>query len=256
METRWNSAYEMIERALILKQSLNCLTQKEGFEGKNIDSNLWGKYEELKRFLQPFYESTVLISRSSYPTLIIVLPIFDKLLSHLKEYESKEIIKKCALNIEEKLLKYKKELNNDIVIFASILDPRLKLEFFEKWDNFQEIKEKFECNFNTNYKSYAISCDVSKTQESNSFTQSLYKKQKVNENDELKTYFEKSLEDYSTDPIVWWNKNKDCFPNISKMAFDYITIPATSVPSEQVFSRAGDLITKKRNRLEKKQLRH
>jgi hypothetical protein len=131
------------------------------------------------------------------------------------------------------------------VIFASILDPWLKLEFFEKWDNFQDIKEKFEYNFSTNYKSYAISCNVSKTQEPNSFTQSLYKKQKVNENDELKTYFEKSLEDYSTNPIDWWCKNKDGFPNISKMAFDYITIPATSIPSEQVFSRAGDLITKK-----------
>ncbi len=99
----------MIERVLILKQSLNCLTQKERFESKNIDSNLWGKYEEIKQFLQPCYESTVLISGSSYQTLIIVLPIFDKLLSHLKEYKSEEIIKKCALNIEEKLLKYKTE---------------------------------------------------------------------------------------------------------------------------------------------------
>ncbi len=77
----------------------------------------------------------------------------------------------------------------------------------------------------------------------------------MNENDELKTYFEKSLENYSTDPIDWWNKNKDYFPNISKMAFDCITIPATSVPNEQVFSRAGDLITKKRNRLEKKTIK-
>ncbi len=141
VETRWNSTCEMIKRAFILKQGLNCLTHKEGFESKNIDSNLWDKYKELKRFLQPFYESTVLISGSSYPTLIIVLPIFDKLLSHLKEYESKEIIKKCALNIEEKLLKYKTELNNDIVIFASILDPRLKLEFFEKRDNFKKLKK-------------------------------------------------------------------------------------------------------------------
>ena len=33
------------------------------------------------------------------------------------------------------------------------------------------------------------------------------------------------------------------------MARDYLAIPATSVPIEQVFSQAGNLITKKRNRL-------
>jgi hypothetical protein len=33
------------------------------------------------------------------------------------------------------------------------------------------------------------------------------------------------------------------------MAFDIMCIPATSVPSEQIFSKARDLITKKRNRL-------
>jgi hypothetical protein len=34
------------------------------------------------------------------------------------------------------------------------------------------------------------------------------------------------------------------------MAMDYHSIPATSVPSEQAFSSASDLITKKRNRME------
>jgi hypothetical protein len=35
------------------------------------------------------------------------------------------------------------------------------------------------------------------------------------------------------------------------MAFDILNIPATSVPIEQIFSKAGDAITKKRNRLSK-----
>ena len=33
------------------------------------------------------------------------------------------------------------------------------------------------------------------------------------------------------------------------MARDFLAIPATSVPVEQILSQAGDLITKKRNRL-------
>jgi hypothetical protein len=35
------------------------------------------------------------------------------------------------------------------------------------------------------------------------------------------------------------------------MAADFLCIPTTSVPTERVFSKAGDLVTKKRNRLSK-----
>jgi hypothetical protein len=40
-------------------------------------------------------------------------------------------------------------------------------------------------------------------------------------------------------------------PNLSKMAADFLFIPSTSVPNERVFSKAGDLVTKKRKRLSK-----
>jgi hypothetical protein len=53
-------------------------------------------------------------------------------------------------------------------------------------------------------------------------------------------------------PLRWWDDHKFEYPLLSLMAFDYAAIPATSVPSERGFSRAGDLITKKRNRLSPK----
>lgn len=51
------------------------------------------------------------------------------------------------------------------------------------------------------------------------------------------------------DPIIWW-KNHCCeFPTLSLMARDFLAIPATSAPSERVFSTCGLIITKKRNRM-------
>ncbi len=39
------------------------------------------------------------------------------------------------------------------------------------------------------------------------------------------------------------------FPKLSKIAKDVLAVTATSVPSEEIFSSSGDLISKKRNRL-------
>ena len=45
----------------------------------------------------------------------------------------------------------------------------------------------------------------------------------------------KSLENVSE----WWNHNSAQFPIVAKLAKQYLCVPATSVPAEQVFSVAG-----------------
>lgn len=49
--------------------------------------------------------------------------------------------------------------------------------------------------------------------------------------------------------LDWWKVNRFYYPLLSKLARRYLCVPATSVPSEQLFSHAGDTVTKKRNRL-------
>ena len=52
------------------------------------------------------------------------------------------------------------------------------------------------------------------------------------------------------DPIKWWfNIGKIQFPLLFHGAQKYQCMIATSVPSERVFSAAGNIITKKRARL-------
>jgi len=52
----------------------------------------------------------------------------------------------------------------------------------------------------------------------------------------------------NTDVYQWWRTNKTFFPILSRMARKYLSIPATSVPSEQLFADAGNKIASKRNR--------
>ncbi len=51
-------------------------------------------------------------------------------------------------------------------------------------------------------------------------------------------------------PLLWWKENQNKYPVLAKLARMYLAIPATSTPSERVFSVASKVISKFRNRLD------
>lgn len=54
------------------------------------------------------------------------------------------------------------------------------------------------------------------------------------------------------DPLVWWKQNGHLFSALSLVAQKHLTGIATSVPSERLFSKAGEVISEKRNRIKPK----
>ena len=63
--------------------------------------------------------------------------------------------------------------------------------------------------------------------------------------DEIENYKKEECADIDN-PLLWWMQNQFRFPLLSRMAKLYLAIPATSVPSERVFSTAGDIVTASR----------
>lgn len=55
-----------------------------------------------------------------------------------------------------------------------------------------------------------------------------------------------------TNPLDWWRVKHHQFPLLSKLAIKYLAIPATSAPSERVFSTAGITIANERAKLDPK----
>ena len=49
--------------------------------------------------------------------------------------------------------------------------------------------------------------------------------------------------------LHWWRDHAQIWPNMARMAFDLLSIPAMSAECERVFSQAKLLITTQRNRL-------
>eukprot|EP00033_Pygsuia_biforma_P007514 GCRY01008610.1.p1 GENE.GCRY01008610.1~~GCRY01008610.1.p1 ORF type:complete len:390 (+),score=20.96 GCRY01008610.1:666-1835(+) len=63
---------------------------------------------------------------------------------------------------------------------------------------------------------------------------------------ELKLYFGLPLLPMEEDPLAWWAQNKKSFPVLSFLARRWLAAPASSVPCERLFSKAGHILNKKR----------
>ena len=69
---------------------------------------------------------------------------------------------------------------------------------------------------------------------------------------DFRMYIEEKCADINVNPLVYWIEKKSELEGLCKIAFEHLIIPGTSVPSERVFSKAGELISSKRSRLKQK----
>ena len=65
--------------------------------------------------------------------------------------------------------------------------------------------------------------------------------------EEVKRYRDDSCLPLDSDPLLWWSQHEEKFPLLAKLAKTMLCIQGTSVPSERVFSTAGDIVTSQRS---------
>ena len=66
---------------------------------------------------------------------------------------------------------------------------------------------------------------------------------------EIDRYLAEEDLDSEEDPLKWWKDHTKKYPILSQVCKKYLSIPATSSPSERLFSRAGNIVTPLRNSL-------
>ena len=66
---------------------------------------------------------------------------------------------------------------------------------------------------------------------------------------ELERYLRQPTVPLNHDPLSWWKEHSRLFLILSNIAEKYLCVPATSVPSERVFSAAGLVLNRLRSRL-------
>src|SRR5688572_12775531 len=73
---------------------------------------------------------------------------------------------------------------------------------------------------------------------------------RVDEHDEINRYQALTAASPLSDPLAWWAANEKVFPRLAKLAKKYLSVPATSVPSERAFSSASNVDTRHRHTMD------
>ncbi|GBC36492.1 zinc finger BED domain-containing protein DAYSLEEPER [Rhizophagus irregularis DAOM 181602=DAOM 197198] len=207
------------------------------------------------------------MSGSKYPTFGTLLLLLDYLLEHItiikNDTSIPKWIKGIAKEMQEKFRCISVNLYNSTATLALVLDPRYKTQILPNSVSVEDAKQLLLEKFNSyqNMEQTLIADDENEIKEDNVgdkrktsgiLSRMIQKKRKFNNlqsRNEIMEYLAIPVEPIDIDPCEWWKHHKVQYPLLEKIARDYICIPATSVPSEQAFSKSGELVSKKRNRL-------
>lgn len=278
VSTRWNSTHDMIEAGLRMQKALDllCLTNSK-LNDYALKKSEWELLTLVVKYLKNFKILSKILSGDKYITIPSVVVGFNMLLDKLKLGIDKLKIKKrktrseCQLHDAlvtsyEKLMKHY-EKTNWIYCAILILDPRHKMKSFKKTEWGKEMEVGSFAKFEKIYKEFygKQELEIVDNQQhlmdldddgDNSDAESIIdissyydSKKSSSWREEICRYLEAPCANAETDIAQWWRQHCEIYPKLSKMARDYLSIQATSVPSERLFSKAGLTIRKHRNRL-------
>ncbi|KAL2921293.1 Zinc finger BED domain-containing protein RICESLEEPER 2 [Bienertia sinuspersici] len=120
-KTRWNSTYDMIVCALKFKEVFPRLALEDRDYAFCPTFEDWGKLEKLVEILEVFYEATMIISGSEYPTSNLFLGEVRKVKKLLdsKSESSDEFVKEMVKNMKQRFDNYFGELYDEYAAMYS-----------------------------------------------------------------------------------------------------------------------------------------
>lgn len=273
--TRWNSTFYMIQRFILLLDVVNECLFKIKESPDMIDRNEILLLKEALLLLEPFENLTTEMSGQKYVTISKVIPSIFCIRKHLVNVSSKMTLRESQttfMNLDNEMSKrFTKTEDIEVYIIATLLDPRFKKMYFEKITNVAKgnikIVELLKALIRDESQIESAASEENNQDivnvPNNSFWgihQSMIKETASDgpaktPQSILNSYLTENHQPMEMDPLLFWKRKSmesDELKMLAKVAVKYLSIVATSVPSEQSFSLAGNIITTKRNRLDPK----
>jgi hypothetical protein len=272
-QTRWNSVYLSIVRAITLYAKIQVFSEghKDELEASFLVQADWDVLKWLAASLEPFWAQTQHLQGNAryghHGAIWEALPTMEYLLEHLEQLrvktpESEPRLWESVNNAWKKMKKYYEltDKSHQIYAAATLLNPTERMSFFrQKWvgelESWQHVME--------------ATCREVWQQEYAQFARKEEQQKKLTDYEEWRRRDRRSLtggnefaqyimgtdsEGTATEPtenfnpIAWWATAT--YPSMRQWAFDTLSCPATSCECERVFSSAKKLITPERNKLQ------
>ncbi|CAG8641270.1 38431_t:CDS:2 [Gigaspora margarita] len=168
--------------------------------------------QAITQFLKPFYETTNVLSSSTYMTLGISIVLMDSIVGTISLYlqnpTSPEFLKAAATQMSTKVQKYANEIYDKIAFMAAILDPRVKLKLMPEDVNNEANRAFFNNIFRSEYSSPILN-NLSTNSEINlTYIEQIAQKKRrtnvlINRMDEFNQYLNKAILSMNIDSLNW-----------------------------------------------------
>ena len=253
--TRWWSTLKLCQRFLtnqlpLCKMLQNFSNQKhlmpEGNEVSGIES-----FIQVVSVLENVTEN---LSGETFVTSSSVLPLIRQIKKNVKPNSDDTVLLKT---LKEKILhsleRYDEVPLKEILQKSTFLDPRFRLYFFD--DDVKDSVKKLVSNelkalhSKTNFVPLLNSPPRKRKKGLSAlldYGDSLSDNTKDQSEIEIERYLSLPKIGLDDDPLEWWKNYSSSFPSLSILSKKYLSMQGSSVPSERVFSKGGNVVNKKR----------
>ena len=264
--TRWNSSYYMYERLIEEYQAVNTTLCFLDHSHLCLSSSEIAIMKDACKMLQHFEHATREISADTYLSVSKVIPLARSLQRLTVEcVSSRSTLKQELLRSMAKRFTGL-ELHYSLAV-STLLDPRFKKIGFGDTtacnQAIQRLTTEVAAIITTSSRSTGSSEGSSSASQNlpsdglwSFIDQSVAATQSRPSTADSKMLIRMYLEHHNLarkeDPLKWWAENENSFIFLVPHVKRFFSITATSVPSERLFSKAGDITSRKRNRIKSK----
>ncbi|XP_022042867.1 E3 SUMO-protein ligase ZBED1-like [Acanthochromis polyacanthus] len=259
--TRWGSRQKMIDRFLEQEKAIVRVLGADKKSRHLVPT--WQDLEVLEatnKAVKPLQDFTDALSGEAYVSVSYIKPVLHLFRTSLLQPQEEDValtatIKRNIMSYLDK--KYSDPENDELLDMASLMDPRFRSTYIDP-SKLDLIKKRAVTELSALYSQNSSETSVCENQRSDSppkkKTLAAFFKKAVptslphqTESDkieaELNSYLLSPVVDPDTDPLEWWRQHQPNFTRLSRLARKYLAIPATSAPSERVFSVGGGIVT-------------